>query len=88
MCWLAVVMRQATAVSFLALFTRFMDCRMRPGTVVTGELSLAGRMLRIDSLNAKLDGCRSWGVKRVVVPKVSNRQAQTDEVARPPPSYA
>jgi predicted ATP-dependent serine protease len=62
---------QATAVVFLALFTRFFDCRMRPDTVVTGALTLAGTLDRIDSINTKLKGAKLLGIKRMVVPEVS-----------------
>lgn len=62
---------QATAVAFLALFTRFFDCSMRRDTAVTGFFSLTGDINAIAGVNSKIRVAKSAGYKRVVIPQLN-----------------
>jgi ATP-dependent Lon protease len=53
---------------FLALYTRFMDCKMRDDTAVTGYFSLAGTVGSINRVNSKIRGAKNAGYRRVVIP--------------------
>lgn len=59
---------QATSAALLALCVRFFDCKMRTDTIVTGHITLDGVVLAVGGVNAKIQGAKACGYRRMVIP--------------------
>lgn len=63
---------------FLALISMFRGVALRPDVAVTGEITLRGKVLRVDGLKQKCLAAHRAGIKHVVLPKAN--EPDVDEV--------
>lgn len=59
----------ASVTMFVAVVSLLMRIPARPDVAVTGELTLRGRVLRINEVKAKILAAHRAGIKRVVLPE-------------------
>ncbi|HET8933876.1 MAG TPA: S16 family serine protease, partial [Polyangiales bacterium] len=63
---------------FLALISMFRGVALRPDVAVTGEITLRGKVLRVDGLKQKCLAAHRAGIKDIVLPKAN--EPDVDEV--------